>query len=635
VCLVRQLDVATAIRRSLAVLIGVAGLALAARYLHGGSWWVLFVFVAAGSLCARFHLWCWALPVALVVGDLYPWTGNLLVNERDLFLTGTLAVLLWRTKDGGSLMRQHKWLAILWLPWVASISVSFLRAWQDLEPLAFGDDLGLYGSHWNAARVAKGFVWGLLIAPFWYAEMARNPNRFQTFAKGMQVSALIVAAAVIYERAISVGVFDLQQLYRASGPFFSMHTGGQHIDAFWAMALPFLFLPLNQRQTWPRAIIRMIILIVSYYAIAATMSRAIIVWTGCATIALLLQHMLAGATRPTRRQAAVVAVLAFVMLAAGAAAVLSSDPIRTRFTESRKDLRIRWHEWKALAAAADRGWMARVFGNGLGAVPSIASTAYGHPLRPAELIALDNERTALRIRPGKAVYVEQLVDRNARGPWTLHGRVRHIGSASLHSHVCAKTLFDSFHCIESEYRPQRRGNDWQPFVWTIDIGRLPSAVKNTWLNCPVTIAFSAGKSGSVDIAALRLIDAAGFDLLKNSDFHARTAHWFFTSDDHSSWRAENLWVHLFLEQGMLGAVSFAWLVLGTATLLVWTLAASRDISLGVLLIAIAGFLAIGMFGSLLDTPWIAQLLCTLLAVSQARIAGWQQAPNGLRSAAIA
>jgi hypothetical protein len=88
-----QLNAATAIRRSLAVLIGVTGMALAARYVPGGSWWVLFFFVAAGSLCATSHLWCWALPVVLVVGDLYPWTGNLLVNERDLFLTGMVVAV--------------------------------------------------------------------------------------------------------------------------------------------------------------------------------------------------------------------------------------------------------------------------------------------------------------------------------------------------------------------------------------------------------------------------------------------------------------------------------------------------------------------------------------------------------------
>jgi hypothetical protein len=123
--------------------------------------------------------------------------------------------------------------------------------------------------------------------------------------------------------------------------------------------------------------------------------------------------------------------------------------------------------------------------------------------------------------------------------------------------------------------------------------------------------------------------------LTNSHFQARSAGWFFTSDDFASWRAENVWVHLFLEQGMLGVVSFAWLVLGTATLLVRQWAASREMSLAVLIMAIAGFLAIGMIGSLLDTPWIAQLLCTLLAVSQGRIAGLQHAPNSLKSAAAA
>jgi hypothetical protein len=617
----RQLNTATAIRRGLAVLIGVTGMALAARYVPGGSWWVLFFFVAAGSLCAMSHLWCWALPVVLVVGDLYPWTGNLLVNERDLFLTGMLTVLLWRTKNGGSLMWPHMWQSILWLPWAASISVSLLRGWHDLEPLAFGDDLGLYGSQWNAVRVAKGFVWGLLFAPLWVAEMARDPNRFQTFAKGMQASALVVAVVVVYERALSVGAFDFQQLYRATGPFFSMHTGGQHIDAFWAMALPFLFLPPPGSRSWFQTLLRFMLLMVAYYAIVATMSRGIIVWAGLVTIALVLQLLFTKRNKLTLRQAAGFAVLTLVLLGVGAFAVIRSEAIRTRFIDSRIDLLSRLGEWKSLTSAANQGWLAKLFGNGLGTVPSIAATAHGHPLRPAELIELENERTALRIRPGKAVYVEQLIDVHAPGPWTLHGLMRRHGSAELHAYVCEKMLFDSFHCIESKFQVRGHRNAWQPFMWSIDVSALPAAAKSPWLHSPVTLAFSgAGKNGAIDITDLRLIDAAGESLLTNSDFQARSAGWFFTSDDFASWRAENVWVHLYLEQGLFGVVSFAWLMLGTMALLVRQWATSHDASLGVLLLAVAGFLAIGTFGSLLDTPWIVQLLCALLTVSLARIA---------------
>jgi hypothetical protein len=613
---------ADAARRALAVLLGVFGIALAARYCLSAGCATPSVFAIAGIVCATSSLWCWALPVVLVAGDLYPWTGSLLVSERDLFLTSALVVLLWHTTLNGSSLSKHRRMWILWLPLAVSVGVSVFRGWHFLQPSIFGDDLSLYGSQWNAVRVAKGFAWGIVLAPFLTAEIGRNVNAFRLFTAGVQTSAFFVAMAVIYERAISVGLFDLHQLYRASGPFFSMHTGGQHIDAFWALALPFLFLPPVRSQSrfgWP---IRFVILLTAYYAIAATMSRAIIVWAALAAFILVVLNLVLRASKITVRQTAIFTVLAVVMLCACAFAIFQIEPIRARFIQSRDDLLSRWQQWSAITSAAGHGWAPVIFGNGMGTVPTIASVAFGHPLRTAELTLLKNDDVALRIRPGKKVYVEQLVNAQAPGPWTLRGSLRRVGPTRLHAYVCEKTLFDSMRCVESSFAYRGQGDAWQQFTWSIDLSTLPSAAQGSWLTCPMTIAFSAsGESGAVDLRHLRLTDAMGNDLLENTSFHSKSARWFFTSDDHSSWRAENLWLHLYLEQGALGVVSFAWLVLGTISLLVRQLTITRDASPGVFLMAITGFLAIGTFGSLLDTPWIVQLLCALLAVALARAAG--------------
>jgi hypothetical protein len=617
--LTRNWYFAKAARRALAVLLGLCSLAIAARYCLSGSCAVPVFFAVVGAFCATSSLWCFAWPIALVLGDGYPWTGSLLVSERDLFLTSTLAVLLWRSATDSSLMGSRGRLWILWMPLAVSVGASFLQGWGNLQASSVADDLSLYGSQWNALRVAKGFAWGILFVPFLMAENGRSAKQFRLFAAGMQTSAAIVAMAVVYERAISVGVFDLHQLYRATGPFFSMHTGGQHIDAFWAMALPFLFLPPARGQAWSHWLIRLAILLISYYAIAATMSRAIIVWAALATLILLLLNLVLRANRFSARHTAIFAALAIMMLGTCAVAVLQSEPIRTRFIQSRDDLVSRWQQGRALASAGRHGWLPAIFGNGLGTVPTIASVAFTQPPRTAELVLLESGDAALRIRPGKEVYVEQLVDATAPGPWTLHASVRHIGPTKLHAYICEKTLFDSMRCVESSAKFQSDGNAWQPFTWSIALDTLPSAVYRSWFHCPMTLAFAAsGQRGAVDIRQLRLTDAAGNELLKNADFHAGSAHWFFTSDDHAAWRAESVWLHLYLEQGVLGLASFAWLVLGTLTLLVRRMATRREISLGVLLVAIIGFLAIGTFGSLLDTPWIVQLLCALLAVSSAK-----------------
>ena len=142
-------------------------------------------------------------------------------------------------------------------------------------------------------------------------------------------------------------------------------------------------------------------------------------------------------------------------------------------------------------------------------------------------------------------------------------------------------------------------------------------VNSSWLDCPVTFALSAsGGGGSVEILNLQLADARGESLLRNADFDAGSRFWFFTSDDHAAWRAENMWVQLYLEMGWLGVVSVAWLLMATLVPLVVGATVGRDLTLWVLTLSIIGFLMIGLFGSLIDTPWLTELLCAVLGVSQ-------------------
>jgi hypothetical protein len=415
---------------------------------------------------------------------------------------------------------------------------------------------------------------------------------------------------------MSVGIFDRDELYRATGPFVSMHTGGQHIDAFWAIALPFLFLPISRRTRldYPA---RCCLLVLSCYAIAATMSRGIIVLAGIVTAILGGLSVFASWKGRARWQTVVFAGLAVLFVVAASSAVFKNRAIAHRFTTSGGDLAARWHQWQALCRAANQSWRAKLLGNGLGTVPTIASLAFDEPLRTTELVPLEDGRIALRIRPGKAVYVEQIVHIDAPGPWKLRGLLRTEGQIDLHGYVCRKALFDSFRCTESSFGRSPQEGAWLPFTWTIDTKPLLPP-RSAWRRSPVTLAFSASNDGKyVDIKDLQLTDASGGSLLLNCDFQSGTAHWFFTSDDHSKWRAENIWVHLYLEQGLFGIVSFVWLVSGTLVLLARPAKLKPDIIHCVLGVAVGGFLTVGLFGSMLETPWTTELFCALLAVSQA------------------
>ena len=289
----------------------------------------------------------------------------------------------------------------------------------------------------------------------------------------MQTSAFFVAVVVLCERAVAGGAFNFQHLYRATGPFVSMHTGGQHIDAFWALALPFLFLP-SARAKWLSWLARASLLgplpICNRGDNVARRDRAGRTGNGHFVTTV---HFHCSGRSPGQRQTYVFGVARCCWsLPPGIAVLWDSPPIKSRFVESEIDLKTRWNEWNELCRAAEHDWATTAFGNGLGTVPSIASSAFGDPVRPAELINLPDGRVALRLRPGKAVYVEQVVDRHAPGPWTLAGHVRRRGTASLSADVCEKTLFDSFRCLEAGFAVPGQPDTWQPIAWAINIDAL-------------------------------------------------------------------------------------------------------------------------------------------------------------------
>jgi hypothetical protein len=98
--------------------------------------------------------------------------------------------------------------------------------------------------------------------------------------------------------------------------------------------------------------------------------------------------------------------------------------------------------------------------------------------------------------------------------------------------------------------------------------------------------------------------------------------WYFTCDDHMVWRAKNFLVHAYYEQGILWVSAWTILV-GSAF---WR-AGRRHFGVGEPVngeyrfsiesfqaVSVLGFLGVGFFGSLIDTPWISGLLLAILSM---------------------
>src|SRR6185295_8312262 len=115
-------------------------------------------------------LWRWpwaALPATLAflpVLNFAPWTGWVLFDEFDLLAGVTVALWLPRREDAAGLALPHRRAA--WIIGLLAVSYA-VSAVAGLLPFGTFDQsalAGYYGSL-NSLRIAKGFLWPLLLLP--------------------------------------------------------------------------------------------------------------------------------------------------------------------------------------------------------------------------------------------------------------------------------------------------------------------------------------------------------------------------------------------------------------------------------------------------------------------------------------
>lgn len=198
------------------------------------------------------------------------------------------------------------------------------------------------------------------------------------------------------------------------------------------------------------------------------------------------------------------------------------------------------------------------------------------------------------------------------GDIRVRWRVRAEVPVRLHAEVCSKHLLYDAGC--------RTGQAWAGgtpkapagAVWTE--GGLTLAARGDWQSPVFSVALESS-GARIEIDRLEAIDASGRDLLRNGGFDDGLARWLPSSDRHHlPWHAKNIGVHLWVEQGAVGALLFAALVIGALAHL--SSAALRRHPLSAPLAAgIVGFLCVGGFDSLLDVPRVAFAFLWLLGVA--------------------
>ncbi|MET3130806.1 hypothetical protein AAKU55_001064 [Oxalobacteraceae bacterium GrIS 1.11] len=323
---------------------------------------------------------------------------------------------------------------------------------------------------------------------------------------------------------------------------------------------------------------------------------------------------------------------AVIAVTAGAVLLMLSIPIGAsyyaaeRFSSVRKDLNSRVRHWSQVLNMMDGDHPTQIFGMGLGTFP--ATYFWRNPLResPAAFSYVDeiNNRYVRLFTPayalgyGEVLRLLQRIPVRANTAYLLEIDIRRVSAQPvIQINICERLLLYPQNCVGVPLRLLPPDSHWHHYQVVFDSASLGAAA---WpLRAPVQIELAAEGGNAVldiDIDNVSVRAAlGGEELIRNGTFSDSNNYWFFSSDHHHlPWHVKNLALNVYFELGWLGLASLLSLlsfVLGRLLLFAWH--GKPDAS--VYLAALAGFLMVGLFDSLLDVPRIALLFFLVLFCS--------------------
>ena len=246
------------------------------------------------AACRFPRLWLFVLPAALPAMNLSPWTGWIVFEEFDLLVLGVVA--------GGYARMASRGVEGVWplrtagrLVVVALIALTLISLWRgigDAGGWAFGW-FQHYTDPLNSLRVSKSALYVLMLVPLLRREAAQ-PGAGEPFAFGMLAGAAIVCLAALWERIAYPGLFNFTDVYRTTALFWEMHVGGAAIDAYLALATPFVAWALwRARSTWQWGLAALFALVWVYVCLT-TFARGVYLGVLTAIVLLAFLRLLGG-----------------------------------------------------------------------------------------------------------------------------------------------------------------------------------------------------------------------------------------------------------------------------------------------------------------------------------------------------
>lgn len=577
--------------------------------------------IYAGCLWRWPWLWLVAIPCLLPLLDLASWSGRFFFDEFDavvLLTAGILAIRESDTETMSPLPRDLRWvLAILTASYIIS---GLVRLWPP-APITV-DSFANYASPYNSIRVAKGFVWALLLLRPLRAAVARFKDAKLLLGIGFLLGLLGVSLVILYERWLFTGMLTWVTTYRTTASFSSMHTGDGPIDVWLSLSIPFLGLLLIDRR-WLRLLpYTAALVLLSIYCLIAAESRGAVVATAIACLVGLLALLAIRGHKHRAGGMLAISIGVVVVISIVALPFVASTSIGQRFSMARADASVRLHYWRYDLSLRDDTASAQLFGMGLGSFPAVhQERSVREPKATRYHYVSDGGEHFLNMKNDLLLYMEQIVPATQNSDYQFHARLRTAEPhASLTVMWCEKWMLTSANCTTDVFNLRSLPNQWQDVSTAIHTAEVGSGrhVAGLFFERPTKLTFfiADAPTTGVDVGQISLRDDGGHELIANGDFAQGADHWFWSEDGHWQWHTANLAVNILFDQGWFGLFAVVLLLLVTLARLASQIGRDDPLS-AIYLAAIIGFVVTGVTVSTFDQPRLAltfYLLCFAVLV---------------------